>query len=63
MAGIRNSYSIEELTGRQIVMINNLEPAVIRGEESQGMLLAVGDDKGIAILSPEREVTVGSVVR
>ena len=44
-------------------MINNLEPAVIRGEESQGMLLAVGAKDGVALLGPDKDVPLGSVVR
>ncbi len=63
VAGIRSSYTKEELTGRKIVVINNLEPAVIRGEESCGMLLAVGAEKGVALLKPDRDVPPGSVVR
>jgi len=63
VAGIRTSYEKEALVGRRIVVINNLEPAVIRGEESQGMLLAVEDEKGISLLGPDREVPLGSVVR
>jgi len=62
VAGIRSSYTKGELIGRQIVIISNLEPAVIRGEESQGMLLAVSDEKGISIISPDRDVSLGSVV-
>jgi len=63
VAGIRSSYTKEELIGRQIVIIDNLQPAVIRGQESQGMLLAVGDEQGIALLKPDREVPLGSMVR
>ena len=63
VAGIRNSYKPEELTGKQIAVIVNLEPAVIRGVESQGMLLAASDEDGIAILTPQREVKSGSVVK
>ena len=63
VAGIRNSYKPEELTGKQIAVIVNLEPAVIRGVESQGMLLAASDEDGIAILTPQREVKPGSVVK
>jgi len=62
VAGIRASYAKEDLVGRQIVVVDNLQPVVIRGQESQGMLLAVQDDKGIAMLQPDREVPVGSVV-
>ena len=63
VAGIRKFYTHEQLLGRQIIMINNLEPAVIRGEESRGMLLAVTDEQGTALLQPTREVVLGSVVR
>ena len=63
VAGIRASYKPEELVGKQIAVIVNLEPAVIRGVESQGMLLAASDDAGIAILTPQREVKPGSVVK
>lgn len=63
VAGIRSSYTKEQLIGRQVIVLNNLEPAVIRGVESQGMILAVGDEKGVAILTPEREVALGAVVR
>lgn len=62
VAGIRGSYAKEDLIGRTIVVINNLEPAVIRGEESQGMLLAVRDETGIALLTPDRAVAPGSTV-
>ncbi|MCK5581258.1 MAG: hypothetical protein KAJ18_08295 [Candidatus Omnitrophica bacterium] len=63
VAGIRGAYAKEDLIGRQIVVVNNLEPATIRGEESQGMLLAVGDAEGISLLSPDRKVAVGSLAR
>ena len=43
VAGIRRSYSPEQLVGKRVVLVANLEPAVIRGVESQGMLLAAGD--------------------
>ena len=38
VAGIRSSYEPQKLIGRSVVIIANLEPAVIRGVESQGML-------------------------
>lgn len=63
VAGIKASYTKESLVGKQIAMINNLEPAVIRGEESQGMLLAAQDESGIVILSPQRNVKEGSRVK
>ncbi len=63
VAGIRLSYSKEQLVGRRIVMINNLEPATIRGEESQGMLLVASDTEGMSILMTDRDVVLGSVVK
>lgn len=63
VAGIRNSYKPQDLLGRQIVVLDNLKPAVIRGVESQGMLLAASDENGIAFISPQREVKLGSPVK
>lgn len=63
VAGIRNSYKPEELVGKQVAVITNLEPAVIRGIESQAMILAASDENGIVILTPQREVKVGSTVK
>ena len=63
VAGIRNSYKKEDLIGREVVLVDNLDPAVIRGVESNGMLLAASDDKGISIVTPDREVASGSIVK
>ena len=63
VAGIRPSYPPEKLLGRQIIMISNIQPATIRGEESQGMLLAASDDQGMAVITPDREVALGSIVK
>ena len=62
VAGIRPYYGKEELLGRQVVVIKNLRPATIRGVESQGMVLAVKDEKGLSVLTPQREAVVGSKV-
>jgi len=63
VAGIRKSYTPEQLINRRVVMINNLEPAVIRGEQSQGMILAASDDQGISVLALDRDVALGSIVK
>lgn len=63
VAGIRKFYTKEELVGRKIVLVNNLEPAVIRGETSQGMLLAASDLNGLSILTLEKDIAVGSIVK
>jgi len=61
-AGIRNQYAPEELVGRQIVVVTNLETAKLRGLESQGMLLAASDEGRVIILTPEKSVQAGSKV-
>jgi methionyl-tRNA synthetase len=61
-AGIRNHYSAEELVGRQIVVVANLETAKLRGLDSQGMLLAASDEDRVIILTPEKSVQAGAKV-
>ena len=61
-AGIRNHYSPEDLVGRQIIVVANLETAKLRGLESQGMLLAASDEGRVVILSPEKAVQPGAKV-
>jgi len=63
IAGIAERYKPQELLGKQIVIICNLEPAKIRGVESNGMLLAADADPEISILVPVKEVPNGSKVR
>lgn len=64
VAGIRAHYAPESLVGRQIVVVANLEPATLRGVESQGMLLAASDAEGrLAVVTPERPVAAGATVK
>ncbi|MBP9865390.1 MAG: methionine--tRNA ligase subunit beta [Candidatus Omnitrophica bacterium] len=63
VAGIRLHYTPEELVGKKIVIIDNLDPAVIRGVESQGMLLAASDETRLSLVTPEREVSSGARVK
>ena len=63
VAGIKAYYQKEELIGKQVVVVDNLEPAMLRGVESQGMLLAASDETGIVIVSPERKIKLGSIVK
>lgn len=62
VAGIKGHYTPEELVGRQVVVVANLETARLRGMESQGMLLAASDGERIVILTPEKQVTPGAKV-
>jgi methionyl-tRNA synthetase len=63
VAGIAPYYKPEDLEGRSIVVVANLKPAKLRGEISQGMLLAASGPETVAVLTPVREVPPGSVVR
>ena len=63
VAGIRPYYTQDALTGRQVVLVDNLAPALIRGVESNGMLLAASDETGISVVSPDRAVKEGSIVK
>jgi methionyl-tRNA synthetase len=63
VAGIRAAYDPATLVGRQVVVVANLEPATLRGIESQGMLLAAATDGGPIVVSPEKPVPTGAVVR
>jgi methionyl-tRNA synthetase len=63
LAGIAEMYQPDELVGKQIVVVANLQPRKMRGIESQGMLLAADVDGQAIILQPETEVPAGSRVR
>jgi methionine--tRNA ligase beta chain len=63
VAGIRAFYRPEDLVGRKIVVVNNLAPAVLRGVESQGMLLATQDGTKLALLVPDGDIADGSAVK
>ncbi|MBI4309403.1 MAG: hypothetical protein HY591_03630 [Candidatus Omnitrophica bacterium] len=63
VAGIRKAYTPEQLLGRRVILVANLEPAVIRGEASNGMLLAASDENGMALLAPDKDIALGSPVK
>lgn len=72
-AGIRGHYTAEEMVGRLIIIVANLAPRKIRGEESRGMLLAASDlpkdaaaagagERKVIVLQPSAEIAPGSIV-
>lgn len=63
-AGIKKFYSKEELIDKRVIIISNLEPRVMRGIESKGMLLAASnaDDSKVVLLKPSRELSSGAEV-
>ena len=63
VAGIAQHYSPEELVGKKLVLVANLEPAKIRGVESQGMLLAAVTKDECAVVTLDRDLPAGTRVR
>jgi len=64
IAGIGQHYQPEALVGKKIVLVSNLAPAKLMGEESQGMLLAASDDSGkLTILTVSEDISEGSIVK
>jgi methionine--tRNA ligase beta chain len=62
VAGIRASYEPAALVGKQIIVVANLEPAKLRGIESQGMLLAAHDADRVVVVTVDSVVASGSKV-
>jgi methionyl-tRNA synthetase len=63
VAGVAESYAPEELVGRSVILLANLAPATIRGVESQGMILAAGEKKVLALSAVDKDVPPGTKVR
>jgi len=62
VAGIKNSYSKEELIGKRIIVFANLKPAVLRGVKSKGMLLAASEGDKVVVLTPDKEIKSGAKI-
>ena len=63
-AGIKGIYEAENLIGRNIVVVANLEPRKMRFGVSEGMLLAAGDDEnGVFLVTPDTGASPGMRVR
>ena len=63
IGGIGKIYSPEEIVGKQIVIVANLEPRKLMGLESQGMLLAADDDGKPTLLAPYGDVPPGNIIK
>ena len=63
VAGLAQHYAPETLVGREIVVVATLEPRMLKGVESQGMLLAADAPDGPVLLAPDRDVPPGSTVK
>lgn len=64
LGGLKLSYQKEELINKQVLILANLEPRIMMGLESQGMILAASDENGKPVLiQPIKEVSNGSKIR
>ena len=63
VAGIAKYYKPEELVGKTIVIVENLKPAKIRGVMSHGMLLAAESKEGIILLTTDKPISTGAIVK
>jgi len=62
VSGLKGHYTPEQLKGRSVVIVANLEPATLRGERSEGMLLAAESGDVVSLLVPARDVPPGTRV-
>jgi methionyl-tRNA synthetase len=64
VAGIAQHYAPEELIGKLVVVVYNLVPAKLMGQESKGMVLAASDPSGkLVVVTPSAEIATGGVVK
>ncbi len=62
VSGVAEVYKPEELIGKKVIVVNNLKPVKLRGEESAGMILCSGEKKKIQLVEIDQSVEVGSVI-
>jgi len=62
IAGIAEHYAPEEIVGRKIIVVANLKPAVIRGIESRGMLLAAKKDGVMRLVTVDGDIASGATI-
>jgi methionyl-tRNA synthetase len=62
VAGLAEYYKPEELKGKKIVVLTNLEPRKLRGIQSEGMLLAAVEGENVSILRPDKDIPLGSKI-
>lgn len=62
VSGIKTWYTPAQMVGKSVVVVANLQPAVLRGVESNGMLLATSSGDQVIVVSPEKDAAPGSKV-
>ncbi|EQD49810.1 tRNA-binding region domain protein, partial [mine drainage metagenome] len=62
VVGLRKNYTADQVAGRRIVVVSNLKHSRIRGQASEGMLLAADDGEAVRFLTVDDSIPVGSAV-
>ncbi len=63
LAGVKQWYKPSELVGKQVIIVANLEPRMMMGLESQGMMLAADSKDGPIFLTVPKSVPLGTKIR
>lgn len=63
VAGIAKSYKPEQLVGKKVIIVSNLKPAKLFGNESQGMILAADSGEGVSVIEVDQHVPSGAKVK
>jgi methionyl-tRNA synthetase len=64
LAGIAQHYQPQDLVNKSLVIVANLQPAKLMGQESQGMILAASNDEGqLSVICPIVDISPGSIVK
>jgi methionyl-tRNA synthetase len=63
VAGMAGHYTEDEIIGKQVVIVANLEPVKLMGVESMGMVLAAEGSSGVHLLCPDKNTAPGSIVK
>jgi len=62
VAGLRPYYKPEEMKGKKIIVVTNLDPVILKGVKSEGMLLAAQEGEKVSLLTVDKDVKPGSKV-
>jgi methionine--tRNA ligase beta chain len=62
VAGLRPYYKPEEMKGKSIIVVANLDPVTLKGVKSEGMLLAAQDGNSVSLLTVDKGVKPGSKI-
>lgn len=63
VAGIRKAYTVKQLIGKKVIVFANLEPAILRGVKSDGMVLAAVKDEKVVLLTADDKIENGAKIR